>query len=93
MDLWQAILLGLVEGFTEFLPDLETGHLTILEKLLGYTLDDPDITAFTAIIQSGRCWRRCCTCARTSCGSSPRLVPGVRPRRSATTRTSGSAWR
>jgi undecaprenyl-diphosphatase len=30
-----------------------TGHLTVLEKLMGYQIDDPDITAFTAIIQSG----------------------------------------
>ncbi|MFI7373058.1 undecaprenyl-diphosphate phosphatase [Actinoplanes sp. NPDC049668] len=47
------MLLGAVEGFTEFLPISSTGHLTILEKLLGYDIDDPDITAFTAIIQSG----------------------------------------
>jgi undecaprenyl-diphosphatase len=42
-----------VEGFTEFLPISSTGHLTILEKLLGYQIDATDITAFTAIIQSG----------------------------------------
>jgi undecaprenyl-diphosphatase len=48
-----AVLLGAVEGITEFLPISSTGHLTILENLLGYQIDDPDITAFTAIIQSG----------------------------------------
>ncbi|GID92182.1 undecaprenyl-diphosphate phosphatase [Amorphoplanes digitatis] len=53
MNIFEAVLLGAVEGFTEFLPVSSTGHLTILEKLLGYNIDDPDITAFTAIIQSG----------------------------------------
>ncbi len=53
MNLWEAVLLGLVEGVTEFLPISSTGHLTILEKLLGYSINDPDITAFTAIIQVG----------------------------------------
>ncbi|HEU4461909.1 MAG TPA: undecaprenyl-diphosphate phosphatase [Solirubrobacterales bacterium] len=53
MDWWEAILLGAVEGFTEFLPVSSTGHLTILEKVLGHSIDDPDITAFTAIIQVG----------------------------------------
>ncbi len=49
----EAIVLGIVQGLTEFLPISSTGHLTIVEKLLGYDIDDPDITAFTAIIQSG----------------------------------------
>src|ERR1044072_3375548 len=53
MAWWEAILLGAVEGFTEFLPISSTGHLTILERLLGYSTDNPDITAFTAIIQVG----------------------------------------
>ena len=53
MAWWEAILLGVVEGFTEFLPVSSTGHLTILERLLGHSTDDPDITAFTAIIQVG----------------------------------------
>jgi undecaprenyl-diphosphatase len=53
MDWWEAILLGAAEGFTEFLPISSTGHLTILERVLGYSTDDPDITAFTAIIQVG----------------------------------------
>jgi undecaprenyl-diphosphatase len=48
-----AVLLGAVEGITEFLPVSSTGHLTIAEKLLGYHIEDADITAFTAIIQSG----------------------------------------
>jgi undecaprenyl-diphosphatase len=53
MSWWEALLLGVIEGLTEFLPVSSTGHLTIVEKLLGYNIDDPDITAFTAIIQVG----------------------------------------
>jgi len=50
---WQAIILGIVEGLTEFLPVSSTGHLTIVEQLLGLRVDDPGTTAFTAIIQVG----------------------------------------
>jgi undecaprenyl-diphosphatase len=53
VNIFEAVLLGAVEGITEFLPVSSTGHLTILEKLLGYRIDATDITAFTAIIQSG----------------------------------------
>jgi len=48
-----AIILGVVEGITEFLPVSSTGHLTVAEKLLGLKIDDPSVTAFTAIIQVG----------------------------------------
>jgi undecaprenyl-diphosphatase len=53
LQLWEAVLLGLVEGLTEFLPVSSTGHLTIIEKMMGLSIDDPDVTAFTAIIQVG----------------------------------------
>jgi undecaprenyl-diphosphatase len=53
MDFWQALLLGVVEGITEFLPVSSTGHLTIVEKLLGLSVDDRGVTAFTAVIQVG----------------------------------------
>lgn len=53
MNPLQAVALGVVEGLTEFLPVSSTGHLTIAEKLLGLPLDDPGLTAFTAIIQVG----------------------------------------
>jgi undecaprenyl-diphosphatase len=53
LNIFEAVLLGAVEGVTEFLPISSTGHLTILEKMLGYDIDADDITAFTAIIQSG----------------------------------------
>ncbi len=53
MNFFYALLLGIVEGVTEFLPVSSTGHLTIVEKLLGLKVDDAGVTAFTAIIQVG----------------------------------------
>jgi undecaprenyl-diphosphatase len=53
VDYFAALLLGLVEGVTEFLPVSSTGHLTIAEKVLGLQVDDPGVTAFTAVIQLG----------------------------------------
>jgi undecaprenyl-diphosphatase len=53
MDYFQAAVLGVVEGLTEFLPVSSTGHLTIAEKLLGLQVDDPAVTAYTAVIQMG----------------------------------------
>ena len=48
-----AAVLGVVEGLTEYLPVSSTGHLTVAEKLLGLQVDDPAVTAYTAIIQLG----------------------------------------
>jgi len=48
-----ALVLGVVEGLTEFLPVSSTGHLTVTERLLGLSVDAPAVTAYTAIIQLG----------------------------------------
>jgi undecaprenyl-diphosphatase len=53
VDLLQAVILGVVEGLTEFLPVSSTGHLTIAEDLLGLRVNNPSVTAFTAVIQVG----------------------------------------
>ncbi|MFI5694862.1 undecaprenyl-diphosphate phosphatase [Kribbella sp. NPDC051586] len=53
MTIWDSIILGIVEGLTEFLPVSSTGHLTIVSKMLGLKIDDPSITGFTAVIQVG----------------------------------------
>jgi undecaprenyl-diphosphatase len=48
-----AVVLGVVEGLTEFLPVSSTGHLTIAEGLLDLPVGDPAVTSFTAIVQLG----------------------------------------
>jgi undecaprenyl-diphosphatase len=53
VSILDAIILGIVEGLTEFLPISSTAHLTIAEKLLGKDIDSDAITAFTAVIQVG----------------------------------------
>jgi len=53
MNYFDAVVLGIVEGLTEFLPISSTGHLTIAEQLLGLEVDDPAVTGFTAVIQMG----------------------------------------
>lgn len=53
MNIIHAIILGIVEGITEFLPVSSTGHLTIVEKLLGYDINTVGMTAFTAVVQIG----------------------------------------
>ena len=53
MELWKSVVLGIVEGLTEFLPVSSTGHLTIAERALNLKTDDPSITGFTAVIQTG----------------------------------------
>lgn len=50
MSLLQAIVLGLVQGLTEFLPISSTAHLRIVPELLGW--EDPG-AAFSAVIQLG----------------------------------------
>ena len=50
MNLLHAIVLGIVQGLTEFLPISSTAHLRIVPAFLGW--DDPG-TAFTAVVQLG----------------------------------------
>jgi undecaprenyl-diphosphatase len=53
MTLLSAVLLGLVQAATEFLPVSSTAHLLVFGELLGNDLGDERFRAFTTIIQSG----------------------------------------
>ena len=37
MQIWQAIVLGAVQGFAEFLPVSSSGHLILMQRWLGVT--------------------------------------------------------
>jgi undecaprenyl-diphosphatase len=50
LSLLEAIVLGILQGLTEFLPISSSGHLRIVPAFLGW--DDPG-AAFTAVIQLG----------------------------------------
>ena len=50
MSIFEAIVLGVVQGLTEFLPISSTGHLRIVPAFLGW--EDPG-AAFTAVTQLG----------------------------------------
>jgi undecaprenyl-diphosphatase len=48
-----SILLGIVEGATEFLPVSSTAHLRIVEAMLGIDLENPFWKMYTIVIQLG----------------------------------------
>ena len=50
MSIFEAIVLGLVQGLTEFLPISSSGHLRVVPALAGW--EDPG-AAFTAVVQLG----------------------------------------
>ena len=50
MDIFQAIIIGIIEGFTEFLPISSTGHMIVASKFLGIE-ETTLIKAYEVIIQ------------------------------------------
>ena len=53
LDILKAIIFGIVEGITEWLPISSTGHLIILEELLKMSQGDEFCEMFQVVIQLG----------------------------------------
>lgn len=52
MSLYPALILGIIEGVTEFLPVSSTGHLVLVTKLMGLSQSD-FLKSFDIVIQAG----------------------------------------
>ena len=50
MSIWEAAVLGVVQGLTEFLPVSSTAHLLVARQLLGHAVPGD---AFTTVVQLG----------------------------------------
>ncbi|MGN0771025.1 MAG: undecaprenyl-diphosphate phosphatase [Christensenellales bacterium] len=48
MEIWEAILLGLVQGFTEFLPVSSSGHLVLVQQIIG--ISSGDVVLFDTLL-------------------------------------------
>lgn len=53
MTLFQAFILGIVQGITEFLPISSSAHLVLVPSLLGWQLDPGYAFAFDILVQMG----------------------------------------
>ena len=52
MDYLESILLGIIQGLTEFLPISSSGHLEISKAILGNTLSNKESLLFTIVLHS-----------------------------------------
>jgi len=53
MNPFEAVVLGFIQGLTEFLPISSSAHVQIAQQLLGISISKPELTAFIATIQLG----------------------------------------
>lgn len=53
MSIWQAIVLGVVQGITEFLPISSSGHLVLVPRLLGWEIPADQAFVFDVLVQLG----------------------------------------
>jgi undecaprenyl-diphosphatase len=53
MNLFQAIILGIIQGLTEFLPISSTAHLLLAQSLFGWHIPEDQAFSFLVLVQLG----------------------------------------
>ncbi len=53
MSILQAFILGAVQGLTEFLPISSSGHLLVIEKLMGISSDSGSLLTLNILLHFG----------------------------------------
>lgn len=89
MSLFEAIILGIVQGLTEFLPISSTAHLRIVPALAGW--QDPG-AAFSAIVQIGTLTAVLAYFHRDIIDISGAFISGIRKGKPFETQNSRMAW-
>ena len=51
--IWKSIILGTVQGLTEFLPVSSSGHLSLLQRVLGYNMQGASMTFVNVMLHLG----------------------------------------
>lgn len=65
MSVWKAIFLGLLQGFTEFLPVSSSGHLAVAQNFFGF--DSGQSVTFTVLLHLGTL-AAVSSCTGATCG-------------------------
>src|SRR5215475_10358072 len=53
MSLWQVVVVGIIQGFTELLPVSSSAHVVVAEKLMGLDPTTPAMTLLLVMLHTG----------------------------------------
>ena len=65
IEILKAVLFGIVEGITEWLPVSSTGHIILLDEFIRLNASEEFKSMFDVVIQLARFWPSSC-CSSTS---------------------------
>ncbi|MCK6482092.1 MAG: undecaprenyl-diphosphatase UppP [Planctomycetes bacterium] len=92
MTLLQALVLGIVQGVTEFLPVSSTAHLILVQEALGWEFGADDAFVFNVLVQLGTLLAVVVYFARDLAGILAAALAGLRDRRPLATAESRLGW-